>query len=245
LPPIPGSTTTTTPPPRPAPDVAAAARRLLVLVNNDRSARGLPALARRSDVDRVAANHSQAMADRYDIWHNDAFFTAASKNALGAAYLGENVAMNSDVDDMHRRLMASPHHRENILDGRFTQVGIGVAAAPDGKLFATEDFVQPRAGAAPAPAAPKRAARSAPPAPRRAAALPVAAAVEIPVAPPVALDTSAAAGLSGGMVKRLSARPANGGDGKRLPAAAAGLGLIALVGLVGVTRFGVIGRLAR
>jgi hypothetical protein len=84
------------------------------------------------------------MAKAGDLWHNDAYFTPASHDALDAQTLGENVAMNADVDDMHRRLMASPHHRDNILDGRFSQLGVGVAVGKDGVLFATEDFVQPR-----------------------------------------------------------------------------------------------------
>jgi hypothetical protein len=136
-----------------APDPTAAANRLFALVNGERAAAGLPALVRRAEVDAIATSHSTAMAARGDIYHNDLYFSAATHQALGASYLGENVAMNRSIEDMHRRLMLSPHHRDNILDRRFTQIGVAVAAAPDGVLYATEDFVQPKAAAAPKPAA--------------------------------------------------------------------------------------------
>ena len=149
LPPLP-TTTTTQPRPKADPNVVAA--RLFELVNQERTSRGIPALTRRADVDRIAKAHGDRMAAAYTIWHNDDYFTAATKRLIGASFVGENVAKNSDIDDMHRRLMNSPDHRENILDRRFSQVGIGVGVAPNGELFGTEDFLTPLAAAAPAPA---------------------------------------------------------------------------------------------
>lgn len=166
LPPV---LTPTTQPPRP-PDTQAAARRLFQLMNQERVARGLPAFTRRSDVDTIAVAHSKRMAADGNIWHNDDYFTAATKNAIQAALVGENVARNADVDDMHRRLMKSPDHRDNILNPRFTQVGVGVAVGANGALFGTENFLQPRvpqrtAVAPAAPAAPKPVAAAPAPAP--------------------------------------------------------------------------------
>jgi uncharacterized protein YkwD len=238
----PPSTTTTTQPkpkPKPAPDTAAAARRLLDLVNGERKARGLAPLARRGDVDSVAVGHSKAMAARYDIWHNDAFFTKASHDALNAAFLGENVAMNMSVEDMHVRLMNSPHHRDNILNGRFSQIGIGVAAAPDGELFATEDFVQPRSTApakaakAPAPVKPGPAKG---PVAQAAGTAAVAAASD---APSAELDATSVVALPG-LAKAKPKTPAkNHGSGP------SGLWflivtLVSVAALGGVTRYGAV-----
>lgn len=171
LPPV---LTPTTQAPRP-PDTQAAARRLFQLMNQERVARGLPAFARRSDVDTIAVAHSKRMAADGNIWHNDDYFTAATKNAIRAVFVGENVARNADIDDMHRRLMNSPDHRDNILNPRFTQVGVGVAVGANGALFGTENFLQPRS---PQPAAP---APAPPPAPKpvAVAAAPVPASVEV------------------------------------------------------------------
>jgi uncharacterized protein YkwD len=148
-PPLPTTTTTQPPPPAPHPDAEVVAQRLFVLLNQERAAHGLATLARRTEIDTIALAHGRRMAERGDIWHNDAYFTPAVHNLLDAQLLGENVAMNNSVEDMHRRLMASPHHRDNILDGRYRQVGIGVGVADNGWLYAAEDFVQPRAGSAP------------------------------------------------------------------------------------------------
>lgn len=140
------------PSPSPAPggggsitDDAGATTRLLQLVNEDRAKEGLGPMASRDDVATIARRHSRSMAEQGEISHNDSYFTAATRAALAAKALGENVAQNSSIDDAHRRLMASPGHRANVLDGRFSVIGIGVVRDGNGRLFVTEDFVAPKA----------------------------------------------------------------------------------------------------
>lgn len=142
------------PPPVIPPDTDAAEARLLVLINDDRRANGLREVSARVDVEEIADGHSAAMAAGHDIWHNDAYFTAATKQRLGATRVGENVALNRSADDAHQKLMASPRHRANILDAGFSVVGIAVAADENGRLYITEDFLEPARPAAPAPPAP-------------------------------------------------------------------------------------------
>ncbi len=56
--------------------------------------------------------------------------------------LGENVGYSSSsISKVHDQFMASAGHRANILDGRFTHVGIGVAKA-NGRVFVVQMFVQ-------------------------------------------------------------------------------------------------------
>ena len=84
---------------------------------------------------------------------------------LNYQWAGENIGWNSGVSDaespvrVHERFMASPGHRANVLDRRFTHAGVGAAAA-DNKMFQgyvqntrmyTELFMQ-AGGSAPAPA---------------------------------------------------------------------------------------------
>ena len=128
-----------------------AVARLLVLLNGERSGQGLPHITLRDDVSAFSGPHSEAMAAKGAIWHNDAYFTAAVKQRLNARLLGENVARNTDIDDAHRRLMNSPGHRANILDGRFTVVGLAVYDDGWGNLYVTQSFVQPNTAAAPKP----------------------------------------------------------------------------------------------
>lgn len=138
--PAPPPTTSTVPAEPPSAPDAAAAAHLLDLVNTDRRAAGLGELAARGDVDGIAGGWSTHLAEVGDLSHDDAYFTMRSQ--LGARMLGENVARNSDLDDAHRRLMASPGHRANILQPAFSIVGIGVVRA-GGEWWVTEDFLQP------------------------------------------------------------------------------------------------------
>ncbi len=53
--------------------------------------------------------------------------------------VGENVGRSSTVQDVTRRLFASPEHRENILDRRFTHTGVGTVRA-NGTLYVVQLF---------------------------------------------------------------------------------------------------------
>src|SRR5688572_18651795 len=82
------------PQPAPAPEPQAnpghrpnAVARILDLMNGERRAHGLPAFTLRDDISALSAPHSQAMAEKGDIWHNDGYFTAAVKQRLGARLL--------------------------------------------------------------------------------------------------------------------------------------------------------------
>ncbi|MBW3615929.1 MAG: CAP domain-containing protein [Actinobacteria bacterium] len=122
-------------------EVGGGADHLLALVNNERTSRGLRPLAGRGDVDDIARPHTRAMASRRTIWHNDSYFTAATRSSLGAKGLGENVAMAGSVEVAHQALMDSPGHRANILNGRFDTVGLSVVHDERGYVYVTQNFV--------------------------------------------------------------------------------------------------------
>ncbi len=139
------------------------------LVNQERAARGLAPLAVADDLVAVARRHSGRMADADDLHHNPSLATEVSDWQK----VGENVGRGPSVDPIHTAFMESPGHRANILDGDWTQIGIGVVVR-DGTVWVTEVFREPLAATAPAPApAPEPAPAQAPaPAPEPAAALP-------------------------------------------------------------------------
>jgi hypothetical protein len=87
----------------------------------------------------MAVSHSVEMAQQGAIWHGS-FVSQGNLKGLNASSLGENVGMGGDVAGLHDALMNSPHHRENILDPAFNQVGIGVIVS-GGTVFVTEDFL--------------------------------------------------------------------------------------------------------
>lgn len=229
--------------------VAAAADRLLELTNASRAAEGLEPLAPRDDATGVAEGWSLEMARAGDIAHNDAYFSAESKRRLGARTLGENVALNTDVDDAHRRLMDSPGHRANLLSTRFKVIGLAAAQLPDGRLFVTENFVEPAStpavtlqtqpivhtSAAASPAVEKRKVAGRTPTPE-VAADPAGVTDSRAVAPEPASVASEMAAPSTSTAAAADTAVSGDADAGRLPVAALiGLGALAIA-LVGVIR---------
>lgn len=132
--------------------LSAEEQRFVDLANSDRRVRRLGELSTNSLLTQVARSHSREM------WQKDYFDhispTPGLKTpmnrylrALGRtprwAYLGENLFYCSmvDADRGHRCLMDSPKHRENILNGKFREMGVGVFIAPDGQYYVTQLFL--------------------------------------------------------------------------------------------------------
>jgi uncharacterized protein YkwD len=136
------------------PDAAAA--RLVELSNAERAAAGLVPLTQRADVVAIAHDWSVAMATAGAISHNADYLTTATRTALGARLMGENVGVGGNIDQVHEAFMDSPHHRENIMEPDFSIVGYAVVQSADGNLYMTQDFVQPSGAAPRAAAAPRR-----------------------------------------------------------------------------------------
>ena len=77
------------------------------------------------------------MAEAERIRHNPSFRYEVD----GWLLLGENVGWTEGtVPQLHRAFMASPKHRRNILDPRFTSVGIAETVSRDGRIFVAEQF---------------------------------------------------------------------------------------------------------
>jgi uncharacterized protein YkwD len=111
-------------------------QRLLDLVNGTRQARGLPVLALRDDLVRMAHRHSAKMARQRVIFHHGCLacmFPSGSWRALA-----ENVGTAGSLHKLHRMMMRSLGHRVNIL-GSFNAVGIGVVQR-GGRYWVTEIF---------------------------------------------------------------------------------------------------------
>lgn len=131
-------------------------------VNAERSARGLAPLASAADLRSVALDHSRSMAASGDLHHNPSL----GSDVTNWRVVAENVGVGADPDDLHREFMQSSTHAANILDGRVTQVGVGVVRA-DGLLWVTQVFRQPMGAPAadPAPSSTPKPADTPAPAP--------------------------------------------------------------------------------
>jgi uncharacterized protein YkwD len=110
--------------------------RLLRLVNATRISRGLKPLAVRDNLGRMAHRHSARMARQGLLFHTPCLscrFPSGSWRALA-----ENVGMAEALHRVHRLMMRSAGHRNNVLGG-FDAIGIGVVIK-GGRYWVTEIF---------------------------------------------------------------------------------------------------------
>lgn len=129
--------------PAPVPGEDASSSDLAALVDALRAAESLPPLARDPRLDAVATAHAERMRSAGSVAHDlgegdlRARFAEAG---LDAVVVGENVARGPTVIAAHRALYASPSHRLNLLRADYTHVGVGLARADDGTVYACEVF---------------------------------------------------------------------------------------------------------
>lgn len=120
------------------------------ILNEKRAANGLEALIWNEDIARVARIHSVNMA-RYKFFSHagqDGTMVNNRADALGISHwrsIGENIAFNQGfkmpVESACEQWMQSASHRENILDKRWKETGIGIAVAPGGTYYFTQVFM--------------------------------------------------------------------------------------------------------
>jgi hypothetical protein len=119
-------------------DANTAEHHLLARVNHARTAHGRPTLARRADLAEVARAQARRMAASRTLYHNPNLTT----EVRNWRWVGENVGYAPDIATVHAAFMASPHHRANILDRDYTQVGVGVVTR-HGRVWVAEVFRRP------------------------------------------------------------------------------------------------------
>ena len=120
------------------------------LLNENRKENGLPPVVWSEDMAKVARLHSENMAKFKFFSHTgqDGLMVNDRADSLGFSKwkaIGENIAYNRGYDNPAEfaceRWMQSPSHRENILNKRWKEAGLGVSIAQDGTYYFTEVFV--------------------------------------------------------------------------------------------------------
>jgi hypothetical protein len=112
--------------------------RLLELVNRDRRAASLPALAPDPALAAVAREHSVDMMQNHYIGHVSPTTGGpgdrVKRAGIALTRILENVGQTASVEELELSLMASPGHRSAILDAHVDRVGIGIVvddSSPD------------------------------------------------------------------------------------------------------------------
>ena len=108
----------------------ASENQMFSLINNERKERGVPELTWREEVVPVARAHARDMWEKSYFGHvspdEEDVGDRLVKEEVKFIFAGENLALAPTLSTAHTGLMNSPGHRENILDGRFKRIGIGI-----------------------------------------------------------------------------------------------------------------------
>mmetsp|Transcript_4051 Transcript_4051/g.6933 ORF Transcript_4051/g.6933 Transcript_4051/m.6933 type:complete len:137 (-) Transcript_4051:179-589(-) len=115
-----------------------------IMINKDRTKRQVAPLTRLPELDELARQHAAAMAQQGQVFHSMTTMTTTTSSVPGGRFrrMGENVASGSSIKDIHREMMMkSLGDKNNILDRRYTYMGVGTAKSPtDGRLYLCQIF---------------------------------------------------------------------------------------------------------
>jgi len=119
-----------------------AERDVLNLVNQDRAALGLGVLTGDSRLHDAAIAHSTDMAVNNFFDHTGSDGSNAGQRAQSAGYdwtaWGENIAAGyTSAQSVFDGWLNSPGHRDNMRNGVFSDIGIGLVTGAEGSDFAT------------------------------------------------------------------------------------------------------------
>lgn len=120
-------------------------QQMFQLVNAERVKRGIPELKWDDKLQQSARKHTQRLADNRTLSHQFSgepnVQSRIAETGLHFSASAENVASATNSEDLHVALMTSPGHRANILNPKYTAVGIGVVYSGD-TYYATQNFVR-------------------------------------------------------------------------------------------------------
>jgi len=127
---------------QPATDLSSDEQQMLDLVNRERAKKGVKPLTADSRLVKAARLKSQDMIDNDYFAHESAKYGTPSElvaaQGVSYHYVGENLAMSGTVEQAHRGLMGSPGHRQNILNPKYSRIGIGIIKGKRGVTVSQE-----------------------------------------------------------------------------------------------------------
>lgn len=125
--------------------------RIYDLVNRERSQSGLNFLAWDESLASIAREYSRRMASGEFFGHVDPTGHTVSERIESAGIrdwrsVGENLFNSRNIADFSplavKMWMNSDTHRQNVLDNRWSAAGVGIAKAPDGRVYVTQLYMQ-------------------------------------------------------------------------------------------------------
>jgi hypothetical protein len=117
-------------------------------INQLRASKGLGQLTVDSNLSSIAQNWAVNMGSQDSIFHRSDLSEGVT---IDWTRLGENVGEGPTVNDLMNAFINSPHHYENLVDPRFTRIGVGTVRNPDGMMYTAHEFAAVAGSSAPAP----------------------------------------------------------------------------------------------
>jgi uncharacterized protein YkwD len=133
-----------------------------IMINSERIKRSIPPLTRDHLLDEIARDHATSMANISTLFHIDdplsiqerivknatLSSTSTTSPSLSSSCridqtcgrIGENTFKGKTLVEIHDSMMASLGERNNILDKRFSHMGMGSARAVNGTLYLCQVF---------------------------------------------------------------------------------------------------------
>jgi uncharacterized protein YkwD len=131
-------------PPAPAVPPSTLMSEVVTMTNQQRHANGCGLLAVSRDLTVASVRQSNYMAETglfTHVWRDGSTFVTRAHAAGYRQPSGENIAWGyQSAAEVMAAWMASPHHRENILNCGAHSIGTGVAYAANGIPYYTEVF---------------------------------------------------------------------------------------------------------
>jgi uncharacterized protein (TIGR03000 family) len=125
-------------------------RAVLDLTNAVRTQAGLPPLQPDLRLTQAAREHSADMARHNTIAHtldNGTFVDRMRRTGYVHMAAGENCAQGQPTPAAAvQSWMQSPGHRANLLNPRYTEIGVGIQIGASGQKFWTQLFARPAGG---------------------------------------------------------------------------------------------------
>lgn len=122
---------------------AQAESQIVALINKERAERGMAPVQVDTTLTVAARRHTELMIDHHELTHklSDEPVLRDRLAEAGAVFdiAGENVAYDWAPAHAHDEFMHSPGHKANILNPKFTAVGLGVKHSGN-LIWVTEDF---------------------------------------------------------------------------------------------------------
>ena len=129
------------------PTLATAEKSLLELTNAERTKARLPQLIPDPSLMRVAREHCRSMARLQQLSHTiegRSFSVRLGKLGYRSTAAGENIAEGqTNATEAVKDWMNSPGHRQNMMNGQYTHIGVAVEVSKSGQRFYVQVFARP------------------------------------------------------------------------------------------------------